>query len=290
MATEPIERQTIRTLEEKGRKAVEKKFASLEELVIEYVKLDSIFPNSYNPNRQSERDFELLKKSIMEDGFTQPIIVQKKSREIVDGEHRWRAMHQLGFTTIPVVFVDMTDQQQRISTLRHNRARGNEDIELTSSILRDLRELGALDQATESLSLSSREINALLDDLPATEANASKEFANAWIPIEMAGKESEYTTISNRRISVTDTAQKTMQAIEKAVDGTPDHVEKTQQSLQMRTEIVRVTVNFQGEDAILVKSMLEPSPAQKLLNLCKSHVKNFASQYDDETVAIVGAS
>lgn len=71
----------------KGKKTVEKKNQVLERLKIEYVSVDSIRPNDYNPNRQSDHEFELLLKSMQEDGFTQPILCHK-SRVFVDGEHR----------------------------------------------------------------------------------------------------------------------------------------------------------------------------------------------------------
>lgn len=182
MPTEKIQRQDARTLENMGKSKVEAKFKTLEALKIEYVAPDSIFPNAYNPNRQSEREFELLVLSMKEDGFTQPVVVQLKSREIVDGEHRWRAAQHLGLKEIPVVFVDMTPEQQRISTLRHNRARGSEDVELTIKILHDLRELGALEHAVDSLQISDRELNALMDDLPAPEVHAAEKFSDSWLP------------------------------------------------------------------------------------------------------------
>src|SRR3954464_7927057 len=76
---------------DKGRAKLEKKNNVLTRLQIEYVPYDSIHPNTYNPNRQSDHDFELLLASITEDGFDQPILVHRESREIIDGEHRWRA-------------------------------------------------------------------------------------------------------------------------------------------------------------------------------------------------------
>src|SRR3990167_3334570 len=108
---------------DKGKKEIEKKANMLKELRIEYVPVESIHPNEYNPNRQSEHDFELLQRSMKDDGFTQPIIVQKNpdgssSGIIVDGEHRWKAAKAIGYKEIPVVFVDMTVEQMRISTLR----------------------------------------------------------------------------------------------------------------------------------------------------------------------------
>ena len=74
---------------------MKKKFNKLQTLVVEYVPTDTLFPNAYNPNRQSDREFELLMKSMEEDGFTQPVVAQAKTKQIVDGEHRWRAATRL---------------------------------------------------------------------------------------------------------------------------------------------------------------------------------------------------
>src|SRR5690349_8625748 len=149
---EPIIRPTGR----RGKKNINiaKKYNTLETLTISYVNIDTLYPNAYNPNRQSDREFELLLKSMEEDGFTTPIVAQSTTKMIVDGEHRWRAAKRLGYKEIPVVLVDMTDPQMRIATLRHNRARGSEDIELTIKVLQDLRTLGALDHAVDSLNMT----------------------------------------------------------------------------------------------------------------------------------------
>ena len=64
----------------RGRKVIEKTNLRLETLTIEYLASSEITPNTYNPNRQSEHDFELLCKSMREDGFTQPIIVQRMAQ------------------------------------------------------------------------------------------------------------------------------------------------------------------------------------------------------------------
>lgn len=149
---------------------VVKQINTLEKMEIAQVPVDLILPNEYNPNRQSDREFELLCRSIEEDGFTQPIIVQKADAEyqpnhIVDGEHRWRACKALGWETVPVVYVNFTEAQMKISTLRHNRARGNEDISMAADVLKDLQNLNALDHAQESLLLDDVELRIMLDDI-----------------------------------------------------------------------------------------------------------------------------
>src|SRR5262245_17951783 len=98
----------------KGQATIEKANARLEQLAIEYVRPADIKPNDYNPNRQNDHEFLLLKRSIQEDGFTQPVIVGKDG-VIVDGEHRWSAGQDLGLATIPIVRVPMEGAQARIA-------------------------------------------------------------------------------------------------------------------------------------------------------------------------------
>ena len=152
-------------------KKVEKKIHSLEHMDIVQVPVDEVKPNDYNPNRQSDHDFELLCRSIEEDGFTQPIIVNRTSNRIVDGEHRWRACKAIGLATVPVVYVDFTQEQAMISTLRHNRARGSENINMAADVLKELKEMGTLDHAADSLLLDPLDLKIMLEDIPTAELN-----------------------------------------------------------------------------------------------------------------------
>lgn len=253
------------------KKAIEKANQKLDVLEIEYVALTAITPNEYNPNRQSDHDYELLQRSIREDGFTQPVIAHRETKQIVDGEHRWRAAHSLGMDTIPVVYVDMTAEQMRISTLRHNRARGSEDVDMSAAVLRDLRELGALDWAQDSLMLDDSEMNRLLDDIPAPEALEGEEFSEAWEPVAARTSVADVAAGSATNYDVTMTpeaaaAQREMRKqIEKA------ETEAQRQQIRKEADLYRITVVFQGEQAALVRTVLgEDEPAVKLLELCRA--------------------
>lgn len=131
-----------------------------------YVDVDAIHPNEYNPNRQSDHDFELLCKSIEEDGFTQPIIVQEANNEIVDGEHRWRAMKALGHKQVPVIYTSMSREQQLIATLRHNRARGNENLNMAADVIKELSDSGDLEHAQDSLMMDRLDLEIMLQMIP----------------------------------------------------------------------------------------------------------------------------
>jgi len=254
----------------KGSAEVQHTASKLETLVVEYVDIDSIQPNKYNPNRQSDDDFALLLRSMQDDGFTQPVIVQKDSMEIVDGEHRWRAGHQLGYAQIPVVFVNMTPEQMRVATLRHNRARGSEDLDLTAALLRDLQTLGALDWAQDSLLLDDVELNALLDVEPVPEQLAAEEYGDAWVP----GQKTDVRPTEGRDIDASHTESMTVEAVtaqreqEKRIAQAVTEEEKA--AARRDNDVYRLTLAFSGDEGRVVKAVLGDSPAQRLLQLCHS--------------------
>ena len=257
--------------DKRGRAAVEKKASALQRLVVEYVEIDSIKPNSYNPNRQSDTDFALLQRSMTEDGFTQPIVVQRATREIVDGEHRWRAGRALGLTTVPAVFVDMTDEQMRIATLRHNRARGSEDLELSTQLLRDLRELGALDWAADSLGIGDEELSKLLDAVPAAEALASDTYSEAWTPSRSAV--TAIKTLGSHQaddISFTPRSEAKHKEFAEKIEGTKNEAERMQMEVAFRQTTYRVVLSFRGDEAALVRRVLGDQAAGKIVELCRA--------------------
>ena len=201
-------------------------------------------PNSYNPNRQNEHEFKLLCSSMQEDGFTQPIIVASDGT-IVDGEHRWRAA------------------QARIATLRHNRARGSEDIELATEVLRDLERLGALDWAADSLDLSDAELQRLLEDIPAPEALAKEQFSEAWVPGSVQGE----ADTDGRMVTSTPMGIDQSRLQERRLQDAKTAEER--EAAIRDTKVFRLTLIFSGEEGETVRMGLGPQPAVTVLEFCK---------------------
>lgn len=202
---------------------------------------------------------------------TQPIVAQRATNEIVDGEHRWRAARHIGLEKVPVVFVDMTAEQMRISTLRHNRARGSEDVELGAELLRDLRELGALDWAKDSLMIDEEELRMLLDDSKAPEDLAGEEFSPAWLPTKnAAGQEGEREgSVGKEMVAMTPAAKEVHERAAKASSEARTEEERVRIEFGLRADSFRLTIVFKGEEAELVHSVLDPKPADKVLELCR---------------------
>ena len=55
---------------------------------LRWVDRNQVKPNDYNPNRVSRQNLELLKQSILTNGWTLPIVV-RPDMTIIDGFHRW---------------------------------------------------------------------------------------------------------------------------------------------------------------------------------------------------------
>lgn len=262
----------------KGRAKVEKRARALQRLEVVYVPVDSIRPNKYNSNVQSARDFELLCKSIQEDGFDQPVIVHKATSEIVDGEHRWRAAKRVGMVELPVVFSDMDEVQRRIATLRHNRARGDEELETTVALLRDLDAMGAADWAKDSLDMEDLEWTRLLEDIPATDL-AAEEYTEGWEPeratteTDSAGSETETAELpgqGEREGAMTEAAEATMRERQERIRMA--RTEEEREKAKADLDVYRITLVFSGKEAELIKAVLGHRPAQALLVLCRDYI------------------
>jgi hypothetical protein len=263
----------------RGNAKIEKRNRVLEQLKIEYVSIDELRPNEYNPNRQSTDEFELLCRSIREDGFTQPVIVIKDTKVIVDGEHRWRAARHLSqedptLRNIPVVFVDMNEEQRRISTLRHNRARGTEDVDLVGAVFRDFRELGVLDWAQDSLMVDDVEMERLLSDLPAPEALAGTVFSEAWAPTTLDDDSSASGRGVNAEAFVGGSAASSVEASDRLRERerrlAEARDEQEREAIRRDTDVFRLNLTFTGEEGSIVRSALGGTPAVRLLEWCRA--------------------
>lgn len=81
----------------------------LEQLTIEWVNYHDVRPNTYNPNRMGWHERMLLRASLLEDGWTQPIVTLPDG-QIVDGEQRWTTA---GLELYPADIQDVIDRMER---------------------------------------------------------------------------------------------------------------------------------------------------------------------------------
>jgi ParB/RepB/Spo0J family partition protein len=243
---------------------------TLQQLQVEYVSPSELKPNDYNPNRQTEDEFQMLKASMREDGFTQPILCMQNGT-IVDGEHRWRAAQELGYEEVPVVRVSMTEAQRRIATMRHNRARGQDDTAAVAELMLDLEKLGALDWAQEALLLSDEEVRRLvaMSDTVAEDLSRGHEFSQAWEPVERTSyqpPDKPGLPVSYSR-PVAAPTQSSNGAGEEVSHG--DALERPEAEPMTRRQFV-ITLS----EAAIVDRVLGEQAATRLVSLCQEVEKN----------------
>lgn len=156
---------------------------------VEWVPRDNLTANSYNPNKMPKQEMELPKVSILEDGWTQPIVARIDG-EIVDGFHRWTtaADPEIAALTgglVPVVRIKEIDPaRQRMATIRHNRARGEHYVLSMADIVSELvKEMNIdPDDLRKRLGMEREEIIRMLDRGKMTKRAGEADFKQAWVP------------------------------------------------------------------------------------------------------------
>ena len=155
------------------------------------VPLDRIKANDYNPNAVAPPEMALLETSIWEDGFTQPIVTfHDKDQDIyivVDGFHRYTVgrtsvrIRERERGTLPIVVIDKDLSDRMASTIRHNRARGSHNIELMSTIVAELVEMGKSDRwICQHIGMSVDEVLRLKQITGVAALFANRDFSDSW--------------------------------------------------------------------------------------------------------------
>ena len=159
---------------------------------IKPIPIEKIQANSYNPNHVAPPEMKLLYKSILEDGYTMPIVCyylkEEDKYEIVDGFHRYTVMlrHKDIFDRehgcMPVSVINKPISDRMASTIRHNRARGNHDIELMTNIVAELIECGCSDTwIMKNIGMDADEILRLKQLSGLASLFKDREFSKSWV-------------------------------------------------------------------------------------------------------------
>lgn len=155
------------------------------------VPIEKVVSNDYNPNAVAPPEMELLETSIWEDGYTMPIVTYYDEENdkyiIVDGFHRYSTMRRSKRIYdreqghLPVVVIEKQLGDRMASTIRHNRARGSHNIELMSSIVSELVEMGKGDRwICKHIGMSPDELLRMKQLTGLAALFANKSFGEAW--------------------------------------------------------------------------------------------------------------
>jgi len=157
-----------------------------------WIKNEFVGANDYNPNSVAPPEMELLRTSINNDGYTQPVVTMKTDEgyEVIDGFHRTRVSKEcdditkkvLGYVPITVIRESQEDRGDRIaSTIRHNRARGKHRIDAMSDIILELKRRNWSDKKIgKQLGMDPDEVLRLAQMTGLAEMFKDKEFSKSW--------------------------------------------------------------------------------------------------------------
>lgn len=161
---------------------------------VKWVKCDEIVANDYNPNKVAPPEMELLEISIINDGYTQPIVTwqneEKDKIEVIDGFHRNRVGKESkivnqrinGYLPTVIIRKEKEGKNDRIaSTIRHNRARGKHQIDAMSEIVLELKNRNWTNsRIARELGMDEDEILRLCQITGLEHLFTDKDFSRSW--------------------------------------------------------------------------------------------------------------
>lgn len=126
----------------------------------EMVPVEKLFPHPRNPR---QGDVGAIAESIRLNGFYGVLVAQESSGHVLVGNHRLAAAREVGMAEVPVVFVDVDDEQAVAILLADNRT--SDLAAYDNGALADLlTEIAAIDRLPAT-GWTAENLDALLADI-----------------------------------------------------------------------------------------------------------------------------
>lgn len=163
---------------------------------VKWVVNENVIANDYNPNKVAPPEMELLEVSIMNDGYTQPIVSwsnpdKEGMTEVIDGFHRNRVGKESvvvrdrvkGYLPVVDIRTEQSGKNDRIaSTIRHNRARGKHQVDAMSEIVIELKNRNWTNKRiSKQLGMDEEEVLRLCQVSGLEHLFSDKDFSRAWV-------------------------------------------------------------------------------------------------------------
>lgn len=159
---------------------------------VKWVKHEKVEANDYNPNSVAPPEMELLRISINNDGYTQPVVTcpEKGGITVVDGFHRTRVVKECDdinrrvYGYLPTVSIrkEQSSRNDRMaSTIRHNRARGKHNVTAMSDIVKELKNRNWRNaRIAKELGMDEDEVLRLCQITGLENLFENREFSKSW--------------------------------------------------------------------------------------------------------------
>jgi ParB-like chromosome segregation protein Spo0J len=160
---------------------------------VQWVQIERVEGNDYNPNDVAPPEMKLLKRSIEADGYTQPVVTHSEESgrfDVVDGEHRsaipkeYKGVRESvrGYLPVTQIRDEQDDRKNRIAaTIRHNRARGVHGVGPMTDVVAELVRRGWSDEeVARQLGMDADEVLRFKHASGLPELFEGEEYSRAW--------------------------------------------------------------------------------------------------------------
>lgn len=126
-----------------------------------------------------------IRESIRENGFFAPLIVQKSTSYVLAGNHRMMAAIEEGYTELPVVYLDISDEDAKRVVLSDNRT--DDLATYDTSILSDL--LGNLSNPDLGTGYSTTDVSDLIGAIQDNDSSSVQAIIRPPMPSPLSDTE-----------------------------------------------------------------------------------------------------
>ena len=184
------------------------------------ISLEKLIAHPDNPNRMSKANLAKLVRNIERTGRYEPITVrphpQKKDCfQIINGEHRCKALAKLGYKEVNSIVWNVDDEQADILLATLNRLGGSDNLDKKIGLLKHLNKRMESAELAKFLPATAKQIERLVNlKRPRQPANINPQsFAN---PIVFFLNDSQQQIIENVLSLVTEPEIKMTKAAKRA--------------------------------------------------------------------------
>lgn len=160
---------------------------------IQWLPVELLHANDWNPNVVLNQELRLLEFSILESGWIQPVLVSKDFM-VIDGFHRWalsrdsKALKSKYEGKVPCVVMDLEPWEAMLLTVRINRAKGSHmAVRMAELIKVVVDEYGvSLEEVGKQIGANKKEVHLLYQDSIFKRKNLKDyKYSKAWVPKEV---------------------------------------------------------------------------------------------------------
>lgn len=108
--------------------------------MVQLIEIEKLNPAPYNPRVELQpgmKEWEKLKKSIIQFGNVEPVVWNQRTGNVVGGHQRLAVLQSMGETLIPCSVVDMDEKDEKLLNIALNKIKGRWDYDKLADILRD---------------------------------------------------------------------------------------------------------------------------------------------------------